>query len=71
MSKKSTPEKSTPHPMYSQRFLAQYGRTLTREELRLVQGYRGLTRNQRKGLHAIITDVIINNVRTGTRAGAR
>jgi hypothetical protein len=40
----------SPRPPYSRGWLEQYGRTLTREEIRLVQAYRGLEADQRAAL---------------------
>jgi hypothetical protein len=53
-------KKSTPRPLYSQRFLEKYGRGLKREETRLVQGFRGLSADLRSYLlafsSALVTD---------------
>lgn len=60
-----------PRPLYSQRFLAKYGRGLRRDELRLVQGYRGLSTRQREGLHALVSAMLLENVQAHAKAGAR
>jgi hypothetical protein len=68
MSKKKTPRE---RPLYSQRFLEKYGRTLRREEVRLVQGYRGLSLKQREGLLMFVSAIVIDNAQTGLQAGAK
>lgn len=55
-------------PLYSQRFLERYGRGLKREEISLVQGYRGLSRGQRAGLILLVSEAILDNTITGRKA---
>jgi len=53
---KSAP--TEPHP-YSIKFREQYGRTLTREEIRLVQAYRGLRDGDDLLLLKIASDLVL------------
>ena len=70
MSKKKSP---ADRPLYSSRWLSTYGRGLTRDEIRLVQGYRGLPRKQQAALLQLLGDLIVSDARAvaWTRAGAR
>ena len=66
---KNTTSSRRERPLYAQAWLARYGQALTREEVRLVQGYRGLPRRQRDALRALIADVVLHNTeRTGGRS---
>jgi hypothetical protein len=57
------PKTSTPRPLYSQRFLEKYGRNLKREEIRLVQGYRGLPAPKQAALLALVSSMIVDGAR--------
>jgi len=59
--------KKTSRPPYSQRFLEKYGRGLTPDEVRLVQGYRGLHKKQRAALLTMLSHVLIENTQAGVR----
>jgi hypothetical protein len=54
---------STDRPLYSKRFLSTYGQRLRREEIRLVQGYRGLAPTQREGLLMLVSALVIDRVK--------
>ena len=58
---------STPRPLYSKRFLSNYGQQLKSAEIRLVQGYRGLSPQQREALLTIVSALVIDNVKAGAR----
>jgi hypothetical protein len=45
--------------LYSRAFLARYGQRLTRDELRLVQGFRGLPVGTRAQLLNVIATLIL------------
>jgi hypothetical protein len=66
----ATPRKKTPsraRPRYSQRFLANYGRNLQNEEIRLVEGYRGLSPQQQEGLLQLVSALVLDNVTGGAK----
>jgi hypothetical protein len=44
---------------YSRTWLAEYGRSLTRDEIRLVQGFRGLNRSQQQNALTYMSDRVI------------
>lgn len=44
---------------YSKRWLAEYGQRLRLEEIRLVQGFRGLSRDNQGCLLALLSDLLI------------
>lgn len=69
MAKKKRPARERPD--YSPRFLSNYGRDLKMEEIRLVQGYRGLTTQQREALLTFVSEIIIANAQAGVHAGPR
>jgi hypothetical protein len=49
-----------PTPLYSQRSLEQFGRSLTRDELRLVQGYRGLPAVKQAALDTALRAILVD-----------
>lgn len=54
------PARSEPaSTLYSRAFLARYGQRLTRDELRLVQGFRGLPVGTRAQLLNVIATLIL------------
>ncbi len=55
--------RQTPRPLYSKRFLSDFGQKLKREEIRLVQGYRGLSRGQRDGLCQLVSALALERAR--------
>jgi hypothetical protein len=52
--------------MYSKRFLATYGSRLKREEIRLVQGYRGLSPEKRAALLTLVSYLVIERAKGGS-----
>lgn len=71
MSKKS-PQRSTSqtqrHP-YSIRFREEYGRSLTRNEIGLVQAFRGLTTKSADVLLQCASALVLRDVQAGARNG--
>ena len=68
MKKTIIPQSTTSQP-YSRSWLEQYGRELTRDEITLVQAFRGLTKKDRAGLRELAAALVI--ARTKRLAGAR
>ena len=60
--KKSSRHTSAIDAGYSRAFLADYGRTLSRSEIRLVQGFRGLTRSDRAKLLQLVSRWVTSRV---------
>ncbi|HUE86201.1 MAG TPA: hypothetical protein VMO26_09000 [Vicinamibacterales bacterium] len=52
-------------PVYSQRWLAAYGRTLQREDVQLVQASRALTAPQRADLLRVVRALVIDSHMAG------
>lgn len=62
-----------PKPLYSKKFRATYGERLRRDEIQLLQAYRGLSAETRATVRGLLADIIISESRRAewTRAGAR
>ena len=65
-------QKPQPRPEYPQRWLERYGRTLTGDEIQLVQGRRGLPPEQQTHLNAYAAGLIVERASNGrVRAALR
>ena len=71
MSKKK--KASINRPEYSQAWLARYGQGLSREEIRLVQAYRGLDAQQQEGAVMLLSSLVVQRAEEQARreGGAR
>ena len=70
MTRKPTPrrrprQKPQPRPEYPQRWLERYGRTLTGDEIQLVQAHRGLPPGQQAHLNAYAAGLIVELASNG------
>ena len=65
MTQAATRHAQTPRPDYSQRFLERYGRTLTDDEIQLLQASRGLPDAQRIHLRRYAAGLIVEHVSEG------
>jgi hypothetical protein len=55
-------------PFYSKAWLAKYGQTLNRDEIRLVQAYRGLSPTDQQGLSILASRLVIERATDSTES---
>ena len=74
MTRKTAPRRtkaSQPRPEYPQRWLERYGRTLTGDDIQLVQARRGLPPEQQAHLNAYAAGLVVEHASHGRVTAAR